>query len=70
MPIHTRTDYVDLDGKVLLSDPITCAEDEEHLHAIANDPRVWDIIFYGRDGEELGRVSRVTEVDGEEPSEE
>jgi len=69
--ITLRIDYLDIDGKVVFSDPVACAEDERNLR---DDERVWDIVFFGIEDEdateivELGRISRVTEVDGTEPS--
>ncbi len=72
MRITLRIDYLDIDGAVVFSDPVTCAEDEaKPLRDIEDDDRVWDVVFFGLEDEdsteivELRRVSRVTEVDGE-----
>jgi hypothetical protein len=51
-------------------DSVACAEDEAKL---SDDERVWDIVFLGIKDEdatevvELGRISRVTEVDRDPP---
>jgi hypothetical protein len=68
--ITLRIDYRDIDGAVLFSDAVACAEDEAKL---SDDERVWDIVFLGIKDEdasevvELGRISRVTEVDRDPP---
>jgi hypothetical protein len=65
-----RIDYLDIDSAVLFSDSVACAEDEAKL---SDDERVWDIVFLGINNEdatvvvELGRMSRVTEVDRDPP---
>ena len=70
MSITLRIDYLDIDGAVLFSDSVACAEDEAKL---SDDERVWDIVFLGIKDEdatevvELGRISRVTEVDRDPP---
>jgi hypothetical protein len=70
MSITTRIDYLDIDGEVVFSDPVACAEDERKLRDIEDDERIWDIVFFGLEDEdsaevaELGRISRVTEMDG------
>lgn len=72
MGITLRIDYLDIDGEVVFSDPITCAEDEaKSLRDIEDDERIWDVVWWGLEDEdsteivELGRISRVPEVDGE-----
>ena len=70
MSITLRIDYLDIDGAVLFSDSVARAEDEAKL---SDDERVWDIVFLGIKDEdatevvELGRISRVTEVDRDPP---
>ena len=70
MSITLRSDYLDIDVAVLFSDSVACAEDEAKL---SDDERVWDIVFLGIKDEdatevvELGRISRVTEVDRDPP---
>ena len=67
---YLRIDYLDIDGAVLFSDSVACAEDEAKL---SDDERVWDLVFLGIKDEdatevgELGRISRVTEVDRDPP---
>jgi hypothetical protein len=69
--ITLRIDYLDIDGAILFSNAVAaCAEDEAKL---SDDERVWDIVFLGIKDEdatevvELGRISRVTEVDRDPP---
>ena len=61
-----------IDGAVVWSDQVTCADDEaKPLRDIEDDDRIWDVVWYGLEDEdanevvELSRISRVTEVDGE-----
>ncbi len=53
MRITLRIDYLDIDGAVVFSDPVTCAEDEaKPLRDIEDDDRVWDVVFFGLEDEE------------------
>ena len=72
MIFTTRIDYLDIDGNVLFSDPVTGDVGEVKLRDCeAID--AWDIVYWGLEDEdgteivELGRITRVTEVEGRRP---
>jgi hypothetical protein len=72
MIFTTRIDYLDLDGKLLFSDPVTGDIGKVKLRDCeAID--AWNIVYWGLEDEdgteivELARISRVTEIDGGNP---